>query len=919
MPKSKDKLVLIDGNALIHRAFHALPPLTTSKGEIVNAIFGFTSILLRALKDLKPEYIAVAFDTKKKTFRDKLYKEYKATRAKAPQELYDQIPRVHEVVKTFNIPAFGVDGYEADDVIGTVSKIAEKKGVETVIVTGDKDTLQLVDKDTKVYTPKKGMSDSILYDPKMVKNKFDITPDQLIDYKGLAGDSSDNIPGVPGVGDKTATSLLRDFKNIENLYKELHSKNPSAKIQKLPDCLKKKLLDNEDQAKLSKKLATIVCDVPLKFELKKCIVRDYDRAKVVKLFQELGFKSLLARLPEAREAVAGEQSVMFQTEEKISSMKKGNMKYELIDSGPKLSSLVKELKKISSFAIDTETTSERVMEAELVGVSVSFKKGEAYYIPAAVLDKEGKDLVKIIGDEKIKKIGQNMKFDYLALKNHGIEMRGLYFDTMIASYLLNSGSRRHNLNDMVFTEFGYEMMPFDDLVGKGKDKKKITEVSLDRLTFYAAEDADYTWQLYEVFKKKLKREKALEKLFYDIEMPLILVLAVMEENGIKVDIKFLKGLSVDFSKDIDKLTYEIYKIAGTSDFNINSTQQLSKILFEKLKIDTGGIKRTTTGYSTASSELDKLKKKHKIIPLIEKYREYKKLKSTYIDALPKLVNKKTKRLHTSFNQTVTATGRLSSSNPNLQNIPIRTELGRHIRRAFIADRGYNLLSADYSQIDLRVVAHISGDNMMLTAFKRDEDIHARTAALVFGKDIKKITPDDRRVAKTVNFGVVYGMGAYGLARTLGMGVVEAQDFIDGYFKTYPGLRRYTEETIRDAKKRGYVETLLGRRRYLPDLKVAQPMVRATAERMAINMPVQGTAADIIKIAMNNLSAKDLIQTEDCLMLIQVHDELLFEIKDDKLDKLSKEIEKIMSSAYKLIIPLKVDLKAGKNWEEMKPL
>jgi len=924
MKRSKQKLVLIDGNALIHRAFHAVPPLTTQKGELVNAAFGFTSVLLKAIKDLNPSHVVVAFDKKAPTFRHKLYKEYKATRKKAPDELYQQIPLVHQIVEAFNIPAFELKGYEADDIIGTLSK---KVSIDNVIVTGDMDALQLVDDDTRVYTLRKGVQDTVIYDEDGVKERYELTPERLIDYKGLRGDASDNIPGVPGIGEKSATILLKEFGSLENLYEKLAAADWELELEGLRGAkgIAKKLKDNKEQAFLSKKLGTIVTDVPLDFDLAKCELKDFDRGQVAKLFQELGFKSLLPRLPESHSAGRKEQTGLFSEEKSAAAGQKSAAEYIFVNNQAKLADFVKKFESVSEFAFDTETTSKNTMEAKLLGASFAWEEGKAYFVTTEMMKLPlAKKIKEVLENPKIKKTAQNAKYDYVVLKNFGIEVAGIDFDTMIASYLINSGSRRHNLDDLAFAEFGYEMMKYEELSGgKNKTITSLDDVDQDKFSFYAGEDADFTWRLKELFAKELKKNKQLASLFHDMEMPLVLVLAQMEMNGIKVDTAVLKKLSEVIGKEINNLTTKIYQEAGTEAFNINSTQQLSKILFEKLKISTEGVKRTTTGYSTAAPELAKIKGKHQIVSLIEKYRELVKLKNTYLDALPKLVNPDTGRVHTSFNQTVAATGRLSSSDPNLQNIPTRTDTGQQIRRAFVAEKGYQLLSVDYSQIDLRVVAHIAQDKNLIKAFQEDQDIHAATASIIFKKDIGAVEKSERRMAKTVNFGVLYGMGAFGLAQRLDISRGEAKKFIDDYFASFPALRKYVDETIKLAREQGYVETLLGRRRYLPELSGRGPQV-AAAERMAINLPVQGTAADIIKIAMVRLCEPGtdftrMAQEGQAKMLSQVHDELIFEVKENKVKEVAQEVKKIMEGAYKLDVPLKVDLQAGKNWGELEEL
>lgn len=928
MSKVNKKILLIDGNALIHRAFHALPALTTKAGELVNAVFGFTSVLLKAIKELKPTHVLVAFDKKGPTFRHKIFIDYKATRQAAPQELYKQIPRIKQVIQAFNIPSFEIRGYEADDIIGTLSK---KIGFENIIVTGDLDALQLVDENTRVYTLRRGVQDTIIYDERAVFERYRLTPKQLIDFKALRGDPSDNIPGVRGIGEKTATYLLQKFKNLENLYKRIEEpgfkqKNKKEKIIK--ENVLFALLEHKKEAFLSKRLAKIICDIRLDFDLEKCKLKEYDREKVVRLFQELEFRSLLARLPESKKA--GQQAGLFKEKIKNEKQKekenqslvrmKDYRKYILVDSEEKFNYLIKKLSSLSQFALDTETTSQHAMEARLLGISFAWKENEAYYVPIyasrfSISAGQFSRLKAILENKKIKKIGHNIKYDLIVLKNSFIDLRGIDFDTMVASYVLAPGTRRHNLEDLAFQELGYEMMSFDDLVGQGKNKKKIEEIDLERLAFYSCEDVDFTFRLFKIFQKKLAKEKMLERIFKEIEMPLISCLAQMEMWGVRLDKQFLKDLSKIFETNIKELEKEIYKLAGCK-FNVNSSKQLKEILFKKLKISTREVKKIQTGFSTAASELAKLRLAHPIISLIEKHRELAKLKNTYTDALPRLVNIKTGRVHTSFNQTVTATGRLSSSDPNLQNIPVKTEIGRQIRRAFIAEKGYYILSCDYSQIELRVMAHLSQDQNLIKAFERDEDIHAATAATLFKKEAGKISFEERRVAKTINFAVMYGMSPYGLAQTLTCDVEEAKEFINKYFENYPSIALYIKKTLDFARKNGYVKTLMGRRRYLPELVHSQGIATAAAERMAINAPIQGLAADIIKIAMQKILP---LLSQETKMIIQVHDELVFEIKKEQVKKVAKEIKKIMENAFKLCIPLKVDVSYGENWGDLKKL
>lgn len=917
MPKSKSKFILIDGNALVHRAFHALPPLTTRSGELVNAVYGFTMIFLKALKDIKPQYVAVTFDKAKKTFRHEMYADYKATRVKAPQELYDQIPKIKAMLKLFNVPIYELDGYEADDVIGTIShlKTVDRPDIETIIVTGDLDTLQLIDDNTKVYSLKRGLSDTIIYDSKLVQQRFEgLKPDQMIDFKALKGDPSDNIPGVKGIGEKTAITLLTQFKTLENLYKNIASK-------KISDSVRKKLEEHKEDAFLSKKLATIVKDAPVKFDLPQAKVQAHDRQGLINLFQEYQFTSLLNKLPGTEKE---EATIISLTDDELKAKK---FDYQTIATDKKLNDLIKNLNKQKEIAFDTETTGLDPFALQLLGLSFSWKPGQAFYLSIAQIKGEGlfedikinepwlKKIQPILENPKIKKIGFNIKYDAEVLLNYDIQVEPLVFDPMIADYVLNPGTRAHSIDNLSFTELGHQKISFSDITTINKKKIPITQVPLAKLSQYACEDADFTWRLYLLLSKKLKSEKLI-KLFEEIEMPLVPVLIEMEKNGVKIDPKFLKIFSGKIQKQIDDVSAKIFKLAG-QEFNISSPLQLKGILFDKLQISTAGIGRTKTGFSTDAASLEKLKGRHKIIDLISDYRELTKLQTTYIEALPELINKKTGRVHTSFNQTITATGRLSSSNPNLQNIPIKTELGREVRKAFIAEKGYKLLAADYSQIELRIVASISNDKNMISAFKEGQDIHTITAAKIQGLKPEEVTKEIRRSAKEINFGIMYGMGASGVAQRTGIPRDQAQEFIDKYFLAFPNVKKYIDETKESAKDKGYVETLFGRRRYLPDIHSGVPNIAAAAERMAINMPIQGTAADLIKMAMIKIHNKLPQISPKSKMILQVHDELVFEVPEKETQKVADFVKKEMEDVHKFKCPIKVDVEVGDNWGELK--
>lgn len=901
----KRKLVLIDGHAIIHRAFHAIPSLTTPKGELVNGVYGFCLILLNVLKEIKPTHLVVALDVGGETIRHKEYALYKAHRIQAPQDLHNQVPRIKEVLQAFNIPVFLKKGYEADDIIGTLARQAEKfDNLETIIVTGDLDTLQLVSPKTRVFTMRRGFTDTIIYNEQLVRERYGFGPKTVVDFKGLRGDPSDNIPGVKGIGEKTATELLKKYQDLEGIYKVLDkgSSEISLRYQQI-------LKEHKEDAFLSKKLATILTELPITLDLKKAELHDYQRTDVLKLFQELGFKSLISKLPKSKIELS--QKTIFE-QRKIEEKNKHGI-YHLISNQKQFENLHQLIKKSTCFVFDVETDT---LHGKLIGISFAFKEKEAYYLPLLDESKAYLETLKsYFESDKYKKIGHNLKYDYLILSKSGVNVRGLNFDTMLAAYVLNPGKRNYDLDSLSFVELGLEKTPIEDLIGKGKQQKKLDEITLKEVSDYSCEDSDITYRLYNLFRPQLRGKIA--QIFYKIEMPLILVLSQMEERGIRLDSRFLKIMSKKINKEIDLLTQRIYKIARIK-FNINSTAQLREVLFERLKIDTIDIRKTKTGLSTAAAELEKIRERHKIIDLIAKYREITKLKNTYLDALPKLCDKNG-RIHTSFNQTITSTGRLSSSNPNLQNIPIRTELGNRIRQAFIAGKGLKLVACDYSQIELRVVAHLAKDKKMISAFKAGEDIHTATASWLFHKPINKISDSERREAKTVNFGVLYGMSSYGLSQGMKVGRDYAAEFIDNYFDTFKGIKKYLNKTKEAAKKKGYVETMFGRRRYIPEINSGVYDIAAAAERMAINMPVQGTAADIIKLAMIKIQKEILDKDKNIRLLLQVHDELVFEVKKGLAKRYITRIKKIMEEIYKISVPIKVDISLGNNWGNLKKL
>lgn len=908
MKNEKQKLAVIDGNALVHRAYHAIPPLTTKDGVIVNAVYGFTAILLKALKDLKPDYIVATFDLKGKTFRHEEFAEYKAGRVKQPDELYNQIPIVKEVLAVFNIPVFEKSGYEADDLIGTIAhlKTVDRPDIDTIIITGDQDTFQLIDNNTKVFSPHKGLGETILYDEQLIKEKFEgLKPNQLIDYKALRGDPSDNIPGVRGIGQKGAINLLNEFKSLDNLYKNLDSNKISERNKKL-------LMEYKNDAFMSQKLATIIVDVPIKFKLEDCKLGGFDKSKIIKLFQDLNFKRLMTQLSvlDSDFQTKGGQESLFNQDIKQNKTNK-DQKYQLITDPENLNIFLTELKKQSEFCFDTETTSVDAFMAELLGVSFSWQKNKAFYLPTQSLNQIKKELIPIFENKDIKKIGHNIKYDLEILEQNGFKINGLYFDTMIASYLLNPGNRQHNLDTVAFTDLGYQMQPIEDLIGTGKNQINMADVPVEKLSWYSCEDADITYQIYKKLKRDLDDE-GMFGLFEELEMPLIEVLANIEKNGVKLDLKLLTELAKETDRDLKILEKKIFKAVG-SEFNISSPLQLKEILFDKLKISTIGISKTKTGISTAAGELEKLKGHHKVIDMILDFRELAKLKSTYLDALPKLINPKDQRVHTSFNQTVAATGRLSSSNPNLQNIPIRTERGQKIRKAFIAEPGFKILKADYSQMELRIIASLANDQEMMNIFLSGGDIHTMTAALINNLKPEEVTQEIRRTAKEINFGVLYGMGAWGLSTRTGISHNDAKNFISKYFITFKEVKKWLDETVVIAKEKGYVETLYGRRRYLPEINSGIPQMRSQAERMAVNMPIQGTQADIIKLAMITIYKELPKISPKTKMILQVHDELVFEVPEKEVPTVTALVRDSMCSVIKLKVPIEVEVSTGSNW------
>ena len=932
-----ERLFLLDGMALAYRAYYSFiaRPLINSKGENTSAIYGFVTTLMKILEDEHPDHIAVVFDTPEPTFRHRRYPDYKATREKMPEDMAASLDRLKDVVRAFNTPLIELPGYEADDVIGTLARRAEQEGVLTFMVSGDKDFMQLVSPLVKIYRPGKSGSEMEILEEPQVLEKFGVSPSQVVEVLGLVGDKSDNVPGVPGIGEKTAIPLIQEYGSIQDLYERIDSVPQKG--------VREKLLANREKAFLSRELVTIHTDAPVPVDFHQLRASRPDVPRLLSLFADLEFKSLAARVRQTMAVVPGradageDRPVVPATG--TTDISGDQHTYHCVRTREELARLCALLEKSPSFVFDTETTSTDPLRAELVGLSFAAEERTAYYVPvrrpvegadgaglfgsdarASAFDNTADALERamvldalrpLFGNPKIGKIGQNVKYDMLVLENHGVSVRGILHDTMVASYVLRADGQ-HNLDALAMEAFRYRMVSFEDLVGKGKTRKLITEVPLQALVDYSAEDADMTLRIYH-HQLPLLREQSLLELCEQMEFPLTGVLARMELAGIALDTACLADMSKELERLLDNLVRDIHRLAGQT-FNINSTPQLRDILFTKLNLPT--VRKTKTGFSTDVSVLETLRGHHPIVDRLLEYRQLTKLKSTYVDALPTLVHPRTGRVHTSFNQTVAATGRLSSSDPNLQNIPIRTELGRAIRKAFVpGSPGTLLLSADYSQIELRIMAHVSEDAGLVEAFRNDEDIHATTAAKVFGVAAGEVSRDMRRKAKEVNFGIMYGIGPFGLANRLEISQPEAREIITRYFERFPKVKQYIGDTIAQARRTGYVSTLLGRRRYLPDINSRNQNSRGNAERQAINMPIQGTAADMIKRAMIRLDEELLHSRLSGRMLLQVHDELVLEIPQSEESRTRTLVSEAMQNALPLRVPIKVDVGTGRNWLE----
>ena len=890
-PKSKI-LYVIDGSSYIYRAYHAVRHLSTTRGLPTNATFGFTNMLLKLLSDRKPEHMAMAFDAKGPTFRHEIYEAYKANRPPMPEDLAVQIPYIKEVVEGMNIPSLELAGYEADDIIGTLARAAEKKGFHVVMVTGDKDFKQLVTPGISIWDPMKDRT----IDYAGLKKDFGLEPSQWVDVMGLSGDTSDNIPGVPGIGEKTAIELVKTFGSLEEIFENLD------KITKKK--LRENLTNFREQAMLSRQLVAINTEVPLSVEIASLSVSDPDAERLARLFKDLEFQRLQKLFPMKADL--------------------SHKNYRVVLDDDALKALIDELKQAGMFALDIETTAKDPMQAEVVGLSFACRPNEAAYIPLRhrysgaprQLDTERTiaSLKPLLEDPKLAKVGQNIKYDWIVLKRSGIDLQGVFFDTMVASYLLNPIRRAHNLETIAAEYLDHKMISYKEVTGNKKGNKGFDEVPVKDAVPYACEDADITLMAYEVLKPKVL-EGGFDSLFKEVEMPLVPVLVDMEMSGICVDKDRLEVVSKEFERQLYETEDRIYAIAGER-FNIQSHQQLGRILFENLKLPIQKKTKKKTGYSTDVEVLTTLSLEHELPALVLQYRSLAKLKSTYADALVDLIHPETRRIHTSYNQTVTATGRLSSSDPNLQNIPVRTEEGRRIRAAFVPRKGWTMLSADYSQIELRLLAHYSEDPMLVEAFEKGEDIHARTAAEVFQLLPGLITPEMRRQAKVINFGIIYGMSPFRLSKELGISQKMAKIYIENYFRRYKGVKRFIEETKEEARKAGKVATLLGRHRCLPDILSKNRTAREFAERTAVNTPLQGTAADLIKVAMIRIHQALGQKGLKAKMLLQVHDELVFEVPPGELGSVEKLVTEIMEGVYPLRVPLKVDIKIGQNWAEV---
>jgi DNA polymerase-1 len=884
-----ERFFILDGHSHCYQAYYAITAkLTTPDGKPANAVYGFTRMLQKLLREHHPEYVVVVFDTKYATHRHNSYAEYKANRKPTPDELQAQIPLIYKVVRAFNIPIYAARGYEADDIISALVKKLSEKNLEIIIATSDKDMEQLLSPQVKIFNAKKG----VMINQEALFREKGIRPEQVVDVLALSGDSSDNVPGVPGIGNKTALELIQKWGSLESVLSSIDQISGKKRQENLRMF--------SDQARLSRKLLNLYSDIPIQIDMNACKLDTTENAKLKKLFREFGFNTLLADM--------------------VATAKTEEIRYPLINTGEKFHEFFGQLKNQKVFAVDLETTNAKPLQAQIVGISFSWHEKEAYYLPLMTpngIEHLDSNVVlpkirTVLEDENIKKIGQNIKYDLLVLRNNNIHLQGIVFDSMIASYLLNPVKRNHNLDDIAFEYLSYKTITTSELIGSGKEQIAMDRVAVDKVCQYACQDADVAFRLATIMEPLLKKE-GLWHLFQNIEIPLIYVLAEMEWNGISLETHVLKEMSCSLTTKLQQLEKEIYASAG-HEFNIDSPRQLSEILFEKLELPR--LRKTKTGSSTDATVLTTLAWRHALPKLALEYRQLTKLKNTYVDALPDMINPGTGRVHTSFNQTVTATGRLSSSEPNLQNIPIRTDIGREIRRAFVpSEKDTLFLSADYSQIELRILAHFSEDAALITAFRQDKDIHSVVASAIYNVPIEGVTPEMRRNAKAVNFGIIYGLSEFGLSRDTGLTLEESREFINAYFSLYHGVKKYRDRVIEEAKACGYVQTLFNRKRSIPDIRSEDKKRRNLAERIAVNTIIQGTAADLIKVAMNNIHAKLKKGEYGAKLILQIHDELLFEVKENKLASTRSMIQEEMSHAVTLNVPVKINIKTGKNWME----
>lgn len=891
------RLVILDGNSLLYRAYHALPPLMTRDGIYTNGVYGFLTMYYKIIEEYKPDYICVAFDPKKPTFRHKEYDDYKANRAKMPDELRHQFPILKEILDKLGVHRVEIDGFEADDVVGTIARFGEDEGLEVIVVTGDKDYLQLATNKTKILITKKGITNLEIYSEKEVMKRYELTPQQFIDLKGLMGDKSDNIPGVKGVGEKTGIKLLKEFESIEGIYGNIDSVSGKK--------LKERLIENRQQAFMSKRLAKIVTNVPIDIKLEQLKIEPPNIQGLYEMYKKLEFNSLLGK-------------ISIKDEDSFLENKQLDIKVSFVTKVNDIQTIIEKIKRAEKVVVKILIDGDYPLKSPLLGLGIKCDEERTYFIDFGDNGENANEKLKlfkeVLEDKNIKKSGHNLKNELLALLRHQIKLEGIYFDSMIGQYLINPSQNNYSLKNLAEHYLKYTIDDEESILGKGKKKKCFKDLSLEQRASFLGSQINVIYEIEETIKEIIESQDMI-KLYYDVELPLIEVLANMEYSGFRVDIDKLRELGEEFKNKINNLSNSIYELAGEQ-FNINSPKQLGEILFDKLNLPV--IKKTKTGYSTNAEVLEKLKGKHPIIEKILEFRQIVKLKTTYIDGLMQVIDKDTGKVHSSFNQTITTTGRISSTEPNLQNIPIKTEEGRKIRTVFISDgEDYTLVDADYSQIELRVLAHISDDPKLKAAFYNEEDIHTKTASEVFGVSKENVTPIMRSRAKAVNFGIIYGISDYGLSRDLNISRKEAKVYIENYLSKYPKVKEYMDKVIKEGKENGYVETILNRRRYLPELNSRNYNVRSFGERLAMNAPIQGSAADIIKVAMVNVYRELKEKNMKSKLILQVHDELIIETHKNEIQDVKRILKDLMEGSIKLTVPLKVEMKSGDNWYDTK--